>query len=123
MFEAEFSGCKLVGSTFAQTSLRPLTVTGGDWSFVALPGADLRGVAITHTRMREADLTGANCEKATFTDVDLSGAQLHNAVLNGCDLRGSDLTAFNPTMSQIRNALITPRQAVVMAQAMGFTVQ
>lgn len=44
LFEAEFTGCKLVGSSFNQCAVRPMRVLGGDWSFVALPGADLRGV-------------------------------------------------------------------------------
>src|SRR6266511_177251 len=43
-FDAEFVRCKLVGSTFSECSMRPLTVTRGDWSFVGLPGADLRDV-------------------------------------------------------------------------------
>jgi uncharacterized protein YjbI with pentapeptide repeats len=31
-FEAEFAGCKMTGSTFHQSILRPLRVIGGDWS-------------------------------------------------------------------------------------------
>ena len=38
LFDAQFDGCKLTGSHFEQCELRPLTVTGGDWSFVALAG-------------------------------------------------------------------------------------
>jgi uncharacterized protein YjbI with pentapeptide repeats len=36
-------GCKLTGSTFVRRRLRPLTVEGGDWSWVSLRSADLRG--------------------------------------------------------------------------------
>jgi fluoroquinolone resistance protein len=43
-FDAEFTGCKLVGATFTECELRPLRVTGGDWSFAGLAGADLRSV-------------------------------------------------------------------------------
>src|SRR4029450_7602547 len=50
LFEATFTGCKLTGSTFDQCELRPLRITGGDWSFVGLAGADLRGVRIEGTR-------------------------------------------------------------------------
>ena len=96
LFEAEFTGCKLVGSTFEQCDLRPLRVDGGDWSFVALPGADLRGVRITDVRMREVDLTGADLTGAVLTGVDLSGAQLHAAKLIRADLRGSDATTPAP---------------------------
>ena len=43
-FDTEFTGCKLTGSKFDQpVSLRPMRVLGGDWSFVTLAGADLRG--------------------------------------------------------------------------------
>ena len=33
LFEAEFTGCKLVGSGFLESTLRPLVVSAGDWSF------------------------------------------------------------------------------------------
>jgi len=33
-FEATFTECKLVGSRFDRCTFDPLTVTGGDWSFV-----------------------------------------------------------------------------------------
>lgn len=123
LFEAEFDGCKLVGSTFAECDLRPLRVTGGDWSFVALTGADLRGVTFTDVRMREADLTGADLTGATVTGVDLSGAQLHGARLTRADLRGSDLTSVDPTTVQRAGALIDAEQAIVLAQALGFEIR
>jgi fluoroquinolone resistance protein len=121
-FEVEFTGCKLVGSTFTQCDLRPLTVAGGDWSFVALPGADLRGVRLTDVRMREVDLTGANLTGATVTGVDLSGAQLHSSRLGDADLRGSDLTALDPTVVERAGAIVDAEQTVVIAQALGFRI-
>ncbi|WP_432957160.1 pentapeptide repeat-containing protein [Micromonospora haikouensis] len=122
LFEAEFTGCKLVGSSFEQCDLRPLRVDGGDWSFVALPGADLRGVRLTDVRMREADLAGADLTGATVTGVDLSGAQLHGSRLLRADLRGSDLSALDPTTVQRAGALIDAEQAVLLARALGFQV-
>src|SRR5262245_19051725 len=68
LFEAEFTDCKMVGSAFHESALRPLRVTGGDWSFVAMPGADLRGVSVRRVRMREADLSATNWEDAVLTD-------------------------------------------------------
>jgi uncharacterized protein YjbI with pentapeptide repeats len=123
LFEAEFTGCKMIGSTFHESALRPLTVTGGDWSFVALPGADLRGVTVRGVRMREIDLTKANCEGAVFADVDLSGAALHSVNFTRCDLRGSDLTALDPRTAELAGALIAPEQAVVLAQALGLEIR
>ena len=123
LFETEFTGCKLTGSTFTHCDLRPLTVEGGDWSFVGLAEADLRGTVFRRTRMREVDLTKAKLEKATLTDVDLSAAHLIGADLTGCDLRGSDLTALNPNEVRLAGAIIHADQAVVIAQALGFEVR
>jgi fluoroquinolone resistance protein len=118
----EFTGCKLTGSRFERCALRPLRVIGGDWSFVVLPGSDLRGCAFEQVRMREADLSGANCVDSVFTSVDLSGAMLHSAKFARADLRGSDLTALDPLVTDVADARILPEQAVVIAQALGLRV-
>jgi fluoroquinolone resistance protein len=67
-FDASFEGCKLLGSRFSRCSFRILKASGGDWSFVGLPGAKLAGSTLMGVRMREADLTGADREDATLTD-------------------------------------------------------
>jgi uncharacterized protein YjbI with pentapeptide repeats len=123
-FEAEFTGCKLVGSVFTDCgSLRPLRIEGGDWSFVGLREADLRGISVRGVRMREVDLTGADCAGAVLADVDLSGAQLRGARFDRCDLRGSDLTALDPRSASLLEAVITADQAVVVAQALGLEIR
>lgn len=122
-FEATFTGCKFVGSMFDQCTHDLMKVDGGDWSFVGLPGADLRSATFSGVRMREADLTGARFEGAKLRDADLSGAWLHNARLTDCDLRGSDLSALDPSTVELRGALITMDQAVVIATAMGLDVR
>jgi uncharacterized protein YjbI with pentapeptide repeats len=123
LFEAAFDGCKLVGSEFRDCELRPLTVTGGDWSFVHLEGADLRKATFRGVRMREADLGAANLGEAVLSNVDLSGARLGKARFAKADLRGSDLTALDPRASDVSSAIIDADQAVVVALALGFVVR
>jgi fluoroquinolone resistance protein len=123
LFEAELTGCKLVGSAFTESVLRPLRVSGGDWSFVTLEDADLRGVTVRGVRMRETDLTAANLEGAVLAGCDLSGAQLSGVRFTGCDLRGSDLTALDPRRVDVAGALIDADQAIVVAQALGFEIR
>jgi uncharacterized protein YjbI with pentapeptide repeats len=60
-FDARFTDCKLVGSMFERCTFDALEVTGGNWSFVGLPGA--------------------RCEGAVLRDLDLSGAWLHGAIV------------------------------------------
>jgi fluoroquinolone resistance protein len=122
-FNATFTGCKLTGSMFDRCSYGPLTVAGGDWSFVGLPGADLSSASFTDVRMREADLTGAQCQGATLRRVDLSGAWLHRADLSGADLRGSDLTGLDPLTTGLRGAIIDPYQSVVIVTSLGLEVR
>jgi uncharacterized protein YjbI with pentapeptide repeats len=99
-----------------------MTVTGGDWSFVGLGGADLRTTVFRGVRMREVDLTGADLTEAVLAQADLSGAALTKSKLIKADLRGSDLTALDPRTCDITGATIDADQAVVIAQAIGFTL-
>ena len=122
-YDARLKDCKLVGSTFDGCTFDVMQVTGGNWSFVGLPGADLRSAAFTRVQMREADLNGARCDGAALRDVDLSGASLRGATLARCDLRGSDLSAVDPRGVELRGAVITIDQAIIVAQALGLDVR
>ena len=55
--------------------------------------------------------------------VDLSGASLRSADFTRSDLRGSDLSAVDPATTELRHAIITADQAVVVAMAMGLDVR
>ena len=122
-FDAKFTECKLVGSMFDRCTFEITRITGGNWSLVGLPGADLRSATLERVRMREADLTGARCEASTFRDVDLAGALLHKANFTGCDLRGSDVSAIDPETTGIRGAIVTIEQAIVIAEALGLDIR
>ncbi len=72
--------------------------------------------------MREVDLTGSRCAGATLRDDDLSGAVWEGADLSGADLRGSDLSALDPLAVTLRGARIDSWQAIIIATALGLTV-
>lgn len=121
-FDTRFHQCKVVGSLFDLCTFNILQVAGGDWSFVALPKADLRGAVFDGVRMRECDLTAARLEGATVVGTDLSGAVLRGVKLAGADLRGSDLSALDPLTTGFAGAKIDLKQAAVIAGALGFEV-
>ncbi len=122
-FDSRFTECKAVGSMFDGCQFDHIQVIDGDWAFVGLPGADLRRAAFLRTRLREADLTGARCQGSSLRDVDLSGAWLHSADLSGADLRGSDLSAIEPETVNLKGAIITIDQTIVIAEALGLDVR
>lgn len=120
---ARFVGCKFVGSSFDTAAAERMTVEGGDWSFVGLPGADLRRARFTDVRMREADLTGAKLGQTVLTNCDLAGAMWSRADLSGCDLRGSDIGDLDPGNVQLHRAIIDWPQAVLIARSLGLDVR
>ncbi|WP_188193324.1 pentapeptide repeat-containing protein [Nonomuraea sp. SYSU D8015] len=123
LFDATFRGCKLTGSVFDGCTYGLLKVEGGDWSYVAMAGADLRGSTVDGVRLREADLNGVRLEGATLRRSDLSGAWLRGADLTKCDLRGSDLSTLDPHEVTLKDAIIDPFQATVVAGALGLVVR
>jgi fluoroquinolone resistance protein len=122
-FGSTFTDCKFLGSRFSRSTFDRLVVRGGDWSFVGLPGADLRTATFENLRMREVDLTGARCSGAVLRHADLSGALVTKANFDKCDLRGSDISSLDPWSVSLNAAIITWEQASVLALSMGLDVR
>jgi len=122
-FGARFAECKFVGSRFDRCTFDQLVVERGDWSFTGLPTADLHSASFTDVRMREADLNAVRFDGATVVGVDLSGAWLEKANFQRCDLRRSDLSTLDPSVVNLRGAIIGWEQAIALAASMGLDVR
>ncbi len=122
-FDARFVRCKLVGSTFRRCELDLVQVDGGNWSFVTLAGADLSRTVWRDTRLTESDLTGVRAREATWRDLDLTNAELAGIDLRGTDLRGSSLWSLDPARATLTDAVVTARQAVVVAGNLGLDIR
>ena len=122
-WDVTFSGCKLVGTTFDRCQLNLLKVEGGDWSLASLATADLTSARFEDVRLREADLGHVKGLGTTLVRVDLSGAVLEGADLREADLRGSDLSSLDPTLTKVKDAIVTFDQAVNVARGFGFDVR
>ena len=122
-FDATFTDCKVVGSMFDRCKFDRLSVVGGDWSFVGLPGAALGSATFSDVRMREIDLAGVAGNGTTMRRCDLSGASFAKATLEEADLRGSDLSGIDPSMVNLRNTIIDFNQAILLAAAYGLDVR
>jgi uncharacterized protein YjbI with pentapeptide repeats len=122
-FTATITDCKMVGSMFDRCTFDRLSVVGGDWSFVGLPGAALGKATFSDVRMREADLSGVQGNGMTLRRCDLSGAVFDKASLENAELRGSDLSGIEPGTVNLRGAIIDFNQAILIATAYGLDVR
>ena len=118
-----WSGCKLTGSTFLRCDLRPLTVQGGDWSYVSLRQADLRRVSLAGLKLAEADLSDADLSECDLRGSDLPHARLRGVKLRGADLRGAVLDACEVDLVDWTGVRIDLAQAVLLARARGAVVE
>jgi fluoroquinolone resistance protein len=122
-FDVRFSGCKLVGSMFDRCTFELFDVSGGDWSFVGLPGADLQRAIFRDLRMRDADLTGTRFEDASLRRVDFGGSWFHGTKLARADLRGSEISALDPSGADLHGTIVDPDQTVTIALTLGLDVR
>lgn len=122
-FDTKFVECKFVGSIFERCTYDLMQITGGNWSHVSMPKADLGKAVLRGVRLREADFDGVRAVEGSIRDCDLSAASLLGTNFAGCDLRGSDLGALKFEDSDLRDAIITAEQATMLAVAMGLDVR
>lgn len=122
LFGATLRGCKLTGSVFESSVLRPLTVEGGDWSYVSLRGQSLAGVGLAGVRLREADLSDADLTGADLTGADLGHVRLHGVRLRGADLRGAALEGVDLRGIDLTGVRLDVTQAVRLAVSYGAEV-
>jgi uncharacterized protein YjbI with pentapeptide repeats len=122
LFGATLDGCKTIGSTFLDCEMRPLTVAGGDWSYVVLRGQRLSGIRLAGVKLAEADLTEADLSDADLRGCDLSHARTHHTILRGADLRGADLTGVDLRSLDLTDVTIDSTQALAVATAYGAVV-
>lgn len=122
LFGATLRRCKLTGSVFESAVLRPLTVDGGDWSYVSLRGQSLAGLRLAGVRLREADLTDADISGTDLSGADLAHARVHGLHLAGSDLRGADLDGVDLRGLDLRGVHLDLAQAVMLATQSGAEV-
>jgi hypothetical protein len=91
LLRATLDGCKLTGSMFVDCTLRPLTVSGGQWRGVTMRGARLTELRLPGVVLSDSDLSEADLSDADLSDTDLTGAVLRRTKLHRTDLRRARL--------------------------------
>lgn len=122
-FDAVFEGCKFTGSVFTGSSLKPVRVEGGNWSFVSLAGADLQRSAFSQVNFTEADLSNTDLRHSELRDCRLVNVAWSGARLSRADLRGSALEGIEAEDFNVRGAVVDVAQALTIAEAHGAVIR
>ncbi|HEX5115150.1 MAG TPA: pentapeptide repeat-containing protein [Pseudonocardiaceae bacterium] len=115
-------GCSLLGSTFLDCRMRPITMRDTDLTLVSLTGANLREATFAGLRLRDANLMESDLRDVDLRDADLTGARLLGTRLEGADLRGARIDADGLVQAGLRGARIDLDTAVRFAAAHGLVV-
>ncbi len=107
---------------FVDCTLRPLTVSGGQWRAVTMRGANLSRLDLSGVLLVEADLADANLTGSTLVGCDLSRAVLREADLRDADLRGATLHGVDLRDARLGSTRLDLAGAVAVAEQLGAVV-
>ena len=121
------------GSVFTECVFRRAKFNCSVHNEAAFVNCTFRSCDFFETQFIECKLVGSNFEGCSFdlmyveggnwSHVGLAGADLHRAELADRNLRGSDLSSVEPRAMDLRGAIITIDQALVIAHAPGLDVR
>lgn len=117
-----FVGCRLLGAALLDARLDDVLVQRGNGDAMRCWNSTLRSVRFERTALRGASFTGSDLAGVVFRDCDLSGADLRDTTLRGADLRGSTISGVQVGLRELQGAIVTPAQAIELAQLLGLAV-
>jgi uncharacterized protein YjbI with pentapeptide repeats len=134
----DFSNMRFHGAGFQRARFVDCRCTGADFSECVLSQVRFENCLMDYANLSMSKLTGVqfadcSCVQAAFDslklkDAALSGCRLNESewlhtLLNGIDLRGNDLTAIRIDPADLRGAIISPEQALILAALLGVVIK
>ena len=100
-----WDGCKMTGSTFWECRTQPMSINGGDWSYVSLGKANLRGLDHDRCPVGLKPISPAPTSPVPGSAMPTCAGRAPAAsVLAQADLRGARLDGFDPRTADLRGA-------------------
>ncbi|MGI0483255.1 pentapeptide repeat-containing protein [Geminocystis sp. CENA526] len=106
LFEADFSGQNLSGSTFNKANLRSSN----------LSNANLQKVSFFGANMDSANLEGADLRNAVLDSARLTNANLHNAILEGAFATNTKFEKANIEGADFTDVILRPDIEAILCQ-------
>lgn len=103
---APFSGANLSGVNLSDTDLREANFNATQLINANLSGANLWGASLRDADLREANLSGANLNRAILGRADLRYTNLKEANLSGVNLSGANLHKADLSGADLKEAYL-----------------
>ena len=116
-------GCKLMGVGMTHSLLRDVSFLGCNLRYAAMGGSRLKAVLFDGCSLQESDCSEWRWKDTAFSDCDLRKAQLLHTSLNGMDLRSCELDSFRLAPQDLKGAIVTPEQAMMLAGFLGVVIR
>jgi len=118
----EFVDCRLTGFTATALDWQDVLIRNGDVRYAQFQGGRFRTSEFDGCNWEEADLQNADLSGSVFRSCNLTRADLHGAKLQNTDFRKSELEGLLVGINDLRGAIVTPAQAMVLAQVLGLQI-
>ena len=86
-------------------------------------GSRLKAVLFDGCSLQESDCSEWRWKETAFSDCDLRKSQLLHTSLNGMDLRSCELDGFRLAPQDLKGAIVTPEQAMMLAGFLGVVIR
>ncbi len=117
-----FNACRLMGAKVIEGTFADVSFTDCQFQFAQLRFSKLQGALFETCNLRDCDFSGADLTGATFDRCDLTGAMFVGAKLDRVDLRSSAIEGIAVGPDDIKGAIVTALQAIVIASVFGLSV-
>lgn len=105
LFQADFSGLRLIGRNFSGARLRQANLSLSVMNRTRFTGADLRDVEAYGAVLSSANFANADLTNASFVGTFLEGANFSGATLNGTNFSGAEMArATGLTQARLNQA-------------------
>ena len=119
------SGCRMTGVRLNNARLRQVTLKDCTARYAGLDQAVLNRVTFTGCDFQEASLRGCKLKEITAAECNFLLINFYQTPLAGVDFTTSEIGGWTLSESaeELRGAVVTPQQAVELAERLGLVVR
>ena len=123
LLRVAFVDCRMTGLTTDAVDWKDVLVRNGDLSYAQVAGGTFQSCEFEGCKWQEADLQNTDFSGCVFRSCDFSRADLRGARLNGADFRTSEIEGMVVGIHDLRGAIVSADQAIVLSRVLGIVIK